>query len=107
LEAGCERGERGLLLAFEESPAQIARNLDSVGIDLQRHIDAGVLRIDAARPAAYGLETHLARVGRAVDEFKPVNVVIDPLSSLAGEPYEIKSVLSRIVDEFKQRGITA
>jgi len=34
-------------------------------------------------------------------------VVIDPLSSLAGEPYEIKSVLSRIVDEFKQRGITA
>ena len=33
LEAGCERGERGMLFAFEESPAQIARNMRSVGID--------------------------------------------------------------------------
>ncbi|MGZ6639612.1 MAG: circadian clock protein KaiC, partial [Solirubrobacteraceae bacterium] len=32
LEAGCERGERGMLFAFEESPAQIARNMRSVGI---------------------------------------------------------------------------
>ncbi len=107
LEAGCERGERGLLFAFEESPAQIVRNMGSVGIDLQRQIDRGLLRVVAARPAAYGLETHLARVGRAVDQFAPANVVIDPLSSWGGEAYELTSVLSRLIDEFKGRGITA
>ena len=55
LEAGCERGERGMLFAFEESPAQIARNMRSVGIDVQRWVDAGMLRIVSARPAAYWL----------------------------------------------------
>ena len=41
LEAGCERGERGMLFAFEESPAQIVRNMRSVGIDVQRWVDEG------------------------------------------------------------------
>ena len=107
LEAGCERGERGLLFAFEESPAQIVRNMGSVGIELQRQIDRGLLRIVATRPAAYGLETHLARVRQAVDQFAPANVVLDPLSSLHGDDYELTSVLSRMIDEFKSRQITA
>ena len=103
LEAGCERGERGMLFAFEESPAQIVRNMRSVGIDLQRWVDEGRLRIIAARPAAYGLETHLARIYQAVEEFEPAIVVIDPLSSLHGEEFEIKAMLSRLIDHFKRR----
>ena len=43
LEAGCERGERGMLFAFEESPAQIVRNMRSVGVELQRWVDEGLL----------------------------------------------------------------
>ena len=107
LEAGCERGERGMLFAFEESPAQIARNMRSVGIDVQRWVDAGMLRIVSARPAAYGLETHLARLYRAVEEFEPANVVIDPLSALNGEDFQLKAMLSRLIDHFKARQITA
>ncbi|MGZ6667788.1 MAG: circadian clock protein KaiC [Solirubrobacteraceae bacterium] len=107
LEAGCERGERGMLFAFEESPAQIARNMRSVGIDVRRWVDAGMLRIVSARPAAYGLETHLARLYRAVEEFEPANVVIDPLSALNGEEFQLKATLSRLIDHFKARQITA
>ena len=107
LEAGCERGEHGMLFAFEESPAQIARNMRSVGIDLQRWVDAGMLRIVSARPAAYGLETHLARLYRAVEEFEPANVVIDPLSALNGEDFELNAMLSRLIDHFKARQTTA
>ena len=65
------------------------------------------MRIIAARPAAYGLETHLARIYRAVEQFEPSNVVIDPLSSLQGEEYEIDATLSRLIDHFKRRAITA
>ena len=39
--AACERGERALYFAFEESEPQIIRNMKSVGIDLQRWVDAG------------------------------------------------------------------
>lgn len=107
LEAGCERGERGMLFAFEESPAQIARNMRSVAIDVRRWVDAEMLRIVSARPAAYGLETHLARLYRAVEEFEPANVVIDPLSALTGEEFQLKAMLSRLIDHFKARQITA
>ena len=107
LEAGCERGERGMLFAFEESPAQIARNMRSVGIDVQRWVDAGMLRIVSARPAAYGLEMHLATLYRAVEEFEPANVVIDPLSALNGEEFQLRAMLSRLIDHFKARQTTA
>ncbi len=107
LEAGCGRGERGMLFAFEESPAQVARNMRSVGIDVQRWVDAGMLRIASARPASYGLETHLATLYRAVEEFEPANVVIDPLSALNGEEVQLRAMLSRLIDHFKARQTTA
>ncbi len=37
--ATCERGERCLYFAFEESPSQITRNMRSIGIDYQPYID--------------------------------------------------------------------
>jgi len=107
LEAGCERGERGLLFAFEESPAQIVRNLRSVGLELGHWLEEGMLRIIARRPASSGLEVHLARTYQAIEEFEPTNVVIDPLSGLGGEAYELEAMLSRLIDHLKTRGITS
>ena len=43
----------------------------SVGIDLQPHVDAGLLRFEAARPSLYGLEMHLARMNRDIERFEP------------------------------------
>ena len=65
----CARGERCLYFAFEESPAQIVRNMRSIGLDLQPRIDAGLLRFEAARPSLFGLEMHLARMYRDIEEF--------------------------------------
>ena len=107
LEAGCERGERGLLFAYEESPAQIARNMRSVGIDLQHWLEDGRLRIVSTRPDASGLEAHLAANYQATEEFAPANVVIDPLSALGGESYEIKAMLGRLIDHLKTQAITS
>src|SRR3984893_6399764 len=55
----CERGERALYFAFEESPDQIARNMKSIGIDLKPHLDSDRLRIVAQRPFLPGLEMQL------------------------------------------------
>ncbi len=50
-DATCRGGGRALHFAFEESEAEIVRNMSSVGIDLQLSIDAGLLRFECFRPA--------------------------------------------------------
>ncbi len=103
----CERGEKCLYFAFEESPDQIVRNMRSAGIDLQRHIDAGLLCFEAARPSLFGLEMHLARMNRDIEEFDPSAVIVDPISAFRGVQSEIHATLLRLIDVCKGRGITA
>ena len=107
LDAACKRGERCLAFVFEESGEQVTRNAASVGLDLQPHVDAGLLRFRAARPTLFGLETHLAGMHRDIERFKPSLVVIDPVSSLEGPAREVQATLLRIVDMMKSREITA
>ncbi|WP_370692828.1 circadian clock protein KaiC [Methylobacterium sp.] len=107
VDAACARGERAMSFVFEESGAQICRNARSVGLDLSQHVEAGLLRFEAARPTLYGLETHLARMHRDIERFDPSLVVIDPISALRGPATELQATLLRMVDMLKSRGITA
>jgi len=107
-QASSERGERCLYFAFEESSAQIVRNMRSIGLRLDRQIKAGNLRFDAARPTLLGLEGHLTRMHRAFRDFEPRMVVLDPISNLssAGSEAAAASMLLRLIDFFKSRGAT-
>ncbi|WP_192707809.1 circadian clock protein KaiC [Methylobacterium sp. OAE515] len=107
IDAACRRGERCMAFAFEESSAQIVRNARSIGLDLAGHIASGLLRFEAARPSLFGLETHLARMHRDLDQFRPDVVVIDPISALRGSTSELQATLLRMIDLIKTRGITA
>ena len=106
--AACGRGERALLTLFEESPAQFLRNMRSVGLDLSPWVDAGLLRIWAAQPSAFGLETHLAVLARLVEEEAPSVAVLDGISGLASGvlPPEALSVVGRQIHLLKSRGTT-
>jgi circadian clock protein KaiC len=92
---------------FEESPAQHIRNMRSIGLELGRWVKNGRLRLNAARPAVYGLEFHLATMHREVDEFAPSIVVVDPLSSFIGGTTEVTGMVMRLIDYLKGRSITA
>jgi circadian clock protein KaiC len=107
-DAACRRGERCLFFAFEESPAQIVRNMASVGLGLGRWLDRGLLRFSASRPSLFGLEMHLARMHREIAEFAPSAVVIDPISSLmqAGVQSDVHAMLLRLLDHLKAEQIT-
>ncbi|WP_096486877.1 circadian clock protein KaiC [Methylorubrum populi] len=107
IDAACARGERCMAFVFEESGDQITRNARSIGLDLARHVESGLLRFEAARPSLYGLEMHLARMHRDIDRFAPSLVVIDPLSALRGPPAELQATMLRMIDLLKSRGITA
>jgi circadian clock protein KaiC len=107
MDAACRRGDRCLAFVFEESGAQITRNARSIGIDLRRHVEAGLLRFEAARPSLYGLELHLARMHRDIAKFEPSVVIIDPVTALNGPTMELQATLLRMIDLLKGRGITA
>ncbi len=108
-DAACRRGERTLYFAFEESPAQIRRNMRSVGLDLGAHVASGLLRFHAARPSVYGLEGHLARILHEIREFRPAAVVLDPVTALmaGSDALDVRSLITRLIDWLKDAGITS
>lgn len=108
-EATCAAGRRCLYFALEESPGQLARNMRSIGLDLDRWVRRGLLRISASRPSTLGLEMRLLSMHALVREFRPAAIVIDPVSNLvaAGSENETKAMLTRLVDYLKNAGVTA
>ena len=104
----CQRGERCLYLAFEESTAQILRNVASIGIQLAPWVESGRLEIRAARPTAFGLEAHLVEAHHTVRQFRPDAVVVDPVSNLttSGTAGDVQAMLTRFMDYLKGESIT-
>ncbi len=108
-DAACRRGERALIFAYEESPAQMLRNMASIGLRLQPWVKKGLLQIHSSRPTMHGLEQHLVMIHDTVRAFQPRVVVIDPISNLTidGNETEVKPTLMRLIDILKSRQITS
>jgi len=107
-EAAARRGERTLYVSFDEMQAPCVRNLASVGIDLQPHIDAGLIRF-CARSAWSGLVSeHLLALQQLIDEFAPDVLIIDPVSALlkAAGGEAPGAAAERILELARARGIT-
>lgn len=108
-EAACRRGERCMYFAFEESARQVIRNMRSIGLDLGRWVEKGLLKIVGQRPTVHGLEHHLMTLQFMIDGFDPATVVVDPVTNLiqVGTASDVRATLVRLVDHLKGRNITA
>jgi circadian clock protein KaiC len=106
--AACQRGERVLYVSFDEAGSQIARNLRSVGIDLQPHIDSGLLQIYSTRTETRSSEDHLINLKQRIGAFEPRNLLIDPLSALGKTGGHVAAVHAslRLLDYARGKGIT-
>jgi circadian clock protein KaiC len=104
----CNQNKRCLYFAFEESPKQIIRNMKSISMELQKHVDKGLLQFQASRPTLHGLEEHLVVIHKLVKRFKPQVVILDPITNLitVGSVSEVKSMLVRLIDFLMEEQIT-
>ena len=104
----CKSGEKVLFVSFDEASAQIARNLKSIGLDLQKWIDEELLHVHAVRTEARSAEEHLMELRRLIREFEPRHLIIDPISALAKTGGHVSAVHAsmRLLDYAKCRGIT-
>lgn len=108
VEAACRRGERALYFSFEESPQTLARDMLSVGIDLDHWVGKGLLRFHAVRTNSQGLEGHLTAMDRALRDFQPTVVAIDPVSGFVtqGDAWQAKNMLVQLFDTIRASGAT-
>jgi circadian clock protein KaiC len=104
----CRQKKRCLYFAFEESPKQIIRNMRSINVDLQQHVDSGLLKFHASRPTLYGLEMHLVAIYKLIRQFNPATVILDPITNLVtvGSVSDVKSMLVRLIDFLQEEQIT-
>lgn len=104
----CNRGEKCIFFAFEESPKQIMRNMKSIGINLEEHVNKGLLHFHASRPYLFGLEMQLVEIHKIISKVKPTTIVLDPITNLvnAGSVSEVKSMLIRLNDFLQGKKIT-
>lgn len=105
----CQRGEKIVYFAYEESPQQIIRNMGSIGYDLAKWSKKGLLRFHSIRPTLYGLEMHLATIHKLIHEINPAAVIMDPVTNMTtiGDSDEVNAMLARVIDYLKNKNITA
>ncbi len=105
----CRRGDQTLYFSFEESPEQLVRNMQSVGINLSPFVRSKKLVIHSSRPSLQGLEMHLLILYKMIEQYKPQTVIVDPISSLiaVGTAGEVRDMLVRLIDMLKTKGINA
>lgn len=114
-----EEGEGAVFVTFEETPADIRRNVESFGWDLGRFEKEGMLAFVDASPEPgqtttvigdFDLSGLLLRIENAVAKVKAKRVCIDSISALFGH-FEntsiIRQELFRIAAGLKRMGVTS
>src|SRR5688500_8280989 len=91
LAAGMEKGAPGVFVTFEESAADIRKNMLSFGWDLAKWEEEGLLafvdaspdpEIDSVESGSFDLGALLARVKHAVKKVKAERVAVDSLGAV-------------------------
>ena len=113
-----EFGEPGVFMMFEENAEELAQNLRSLGVDLDKlqkqkkiavdhvHIE----RNEIQETGEYDLEGLFIRLGHAIDAIGAKRVVLDTIEALfSGLPNHaiLRAELRRLFRWLKDRGVTA
>jgi circadian clock protein KaiC len=80
LAEGARRGEAGLMVTLDEPPEQMIRNAATVGIDLRRDLERGLVEIWYRSPQELEIDHHFAELEGRIETLRPRRVVIDSLA---------------------------
>lgn len=106
--ATCRAGERTLYVSFDEPARQIMRNMRSVAIELEPHVQAGLLTMYSVRTEVRSAEEHLVVLDKLIRDLNPAALVVDPVSALRKSGGQLAAVDTsiRLLDLARSRGIT-
>jgi circadian clock protein KaiC len=109
LEGSLRQDTRGLLISLDEHPAQIIRNAGTLGMDLEKQVEKGTIRIIFESPQELDVDAHYAHITQQIEEHDIRRVVIDGMTSYStaiGETSVYRDFFHAIVAYTKQRLMT-
>jgi circadian clock protein KaiC len=80
-EGALKQNKRGLLISLDEHPAQIVRNAETLGLDLQSQIDEGTIHVMFDSPQELNIDAHFAKIVRTIEQYDIQRMVIDGMTS--------------------------
>ena len=80
-EGAIRQNRRGLLISLDEHPAQIARNAQTLGLDLQAQIDDGSIHLLFDSPQELSIDAHFAKIVRTIEKYDIQRMIIDGMTS--------------------------
>lgn len=112
-----DHNEPGVLMSFEESRSDIAKNVQSLGFDLEQLVAEDKLRIDHVKierseiqeTGEYDLDGLFIRLNHAIDSIGAKRVVLDTIESLFGGVENLgllRSEIRRLFRWLKEKGVT-
>ncbi|MFY9660226.1 MAG: ATPase domain-containing protein [Terriglobales bacterium] len=108
-EGALKQGTRGLLVSLDEHPAQIIRNAQTLGLNLEEQIADGTIQIMFESPQELDIDAHYARIVQLIEERDVQRMVIDGMTSYStaiGETGVYRDFFHAIVAYSKQRLMT-
>src|SRR6202051_2821747 len=97
---------RGLLISLDEHPAQIIRNAQTLGLNLEEQVADGTIQILFESPQELDVEAQYDRIIRLIEEHDIQRMVIDGMTSYStaiGEVSVYRDFFHAIVAHSKQR----
>jgi len=108
-EGALKQKKRGLLISLDEHPAQIIRNAQTLGLNLEEQVADGTIQILFESPQELDVDAHYDRIVRLIEEYDIQRMVIDGMTSYStaiGEVSVYRDFFHAIVAHSKQRLMT-
>jgi circadian clock protein KaiC len=106
---GARRGEPGLLVSWEESPAQLMRSAQAFGWNPEELREDKLLDMLHVSPVQLTIERHAVELKQRVQEAGARRIVFDSLSALAAAAPNVVTYeyyVWTLTEYFKRRGLT-
>ncbi|MDI7274551.1 MAG: ATPase domain-containing protein [Anaerolineae bacterium] len=109
LVAAARQGRPGLYVTFEESPQQLARNVESFGWDLEDAMRRRLIEVLHVSPSELNVDRHAFVIKEHADRLGAQMVAIDSITAFetaVADPARYQNYLWAISDYLKRRGVT-
>ena len=94
--AAAQRGERTAIFTFDESVGSFITRSQGIGLDVLRHMHAGLIDVDSIDPAELSPGEFSHRIREAVETGKVSTVIIDSLNGYLSSMPEERFVLVQL-----------
>lgn len=112
LVTGASQGQPGLLVTFEEFPAELVRDAKSLGWDLRALEAEGKLRMLFTSPEVFlkSLQSPDSPLSELLRDIGPQRAVLDSIAHfrrLTSDPVELRGTYNALVNGLKREGMTS